>query len=58
MDDLHQNKILIKDSRDIHLKYAQRWYIKSKIHYLFDSHQNRWKRLQLEYEWKLMIKIG
>eukprot|EP01084_Bolivina_argentea_P303378 523759_1 len=58
MDDLHQNKILIKDSRDLHLKYAQRRYIKFKIHYILDSHQSNWKRLQLECEWKLMKKIN
>ncbi len=58
MDDLQQNAIRIEESIDLHLKYALRWYIKFKSHYIFDSHQKRWKRLQLEYEWKLMIKIS
>ncbi len=58
MDDLQQNAIRIEELIGLHLKYAQKWYIKFKIHYIFDSHQKNWKRLQLECVWKLMIKIS
>eukprot|EP01084_Bolivina_argentea_P219515 372289_1 len=57
MDDLQQNAIRIKDSKDLYPKTALRWYIKSKRYYIFDSHHDKWKRLQLDCEWKLMIKI-
>eukprot|EP01084_Bolivina_argentea_P270155 459316_1 len=57
MDDSRQNAIRIKEWRDLHLKYALGWYIKFKTHYICESHKYKWKQLQWNFKWKLMIKI-
>eukprot|EP01084_Bolivina_argentea_P209267 356500_1 len=58
MDDRQQNTIPIKDSTDLHLKYAVGCYIKFKMYYVIDSHKNKWKRLQCIIQLTLMIKIS
>eukprot|EP01084_Bolivina_argentea_P209268 356501_1 len=58
MDDRQQNTIPIKDSTDLHLKYAVGCYIKFKMYYVIDSHKNKWKRLQCIIQLTLMIKIN
>ncbi len=58
MDALEQNAIRIKDSTDLHLKYALGWYQKFKIYYLFDSQKNKWKRLQWNDNQKMHWKIS
>ncbi len=58
MEDSQQNGIEIKASKDLYLKIGIGWCIKSKIYCLFDSHKNKWKRLQWNFQLHPMTKIG